>query len=106
MRFSILSGLAMVFLWAALPVAADGGLCFNVCALDRTQCLKDARSVDGFERNENVSAVDVRSGSDASASMERLNALRAEADKRRFERTADCEAAHGRCAADCRTAAR
>ena len=98
-RVLILLPLSLV---SALPALADeGGLCTSVCAAERSQCQKDARSIDRFERDTWVSRQDVRAGSDASAEMERLEARRAEADKRRFERDADCEAAYGRCTAGC-----
>lgn len=98
-----LPSLLLLTLVSALPAHADeGGLCTSVCATERTRCQKEARSVDRFERDTWVSRQDVRAGSDASAEMERLEARRAEADKRRFERDADCEAAYGRCTAECR----
>jgi hypothetical protein len=98
-----LPSLLLLTLASALPAHADeGGLCTSVCATERTRCQKEARSVDRFERDTWVSRQDVRAGSDASAEMERLEARRAEADTRRFERDADCEAAYGRCTAECR----
>lgn len=82
--------------------ADEGSLCASVCVTERSRCQTDARAVDHVERDGLVYRQDVRMGSDASAEMERLEARRAEAGKRRSERDADCEATYGRCTADCR----
>ncbi len=95
--------LLLLSLVPALAAHADeGGLCTSVCATERSQCQKDARAVDHVERDGWGYRQDVRMGSDASAEMERLEARRAEAGKRRSERDANCEAAYGRCSAECR----
>lgn len=82
--------------------ADEGGLCASVCVTERSRCQTDARAVDHVERDGWGYRQDVRMGSDASAEMERLEARRAEAGKRRSERDANCEAAYGRCSAECR----
>lgn len=96
--------LILLTLGSALPTLAEEiGLCAKTCVAERSRCQRDARALDQAERaGWAYQRQDVRMGSDASAEMERLEARQAEANKRRSERDADCEAAHLRCAADCR----
>lgn len=95
--------LLLLTLVATPPARSDeSGLCTSVCVTEQGRCQKKARSMNNVERDGWVHHQDVRTGSDASAEMERLAARQAEADKRRSERDADCEMAYGRCVSDCR----